>query len=165
MAEPISLVASGFGLADVATRLIVYLKDVKAAAETVQDDIDSLISEIETLKTVHENVEQELKRHAPSGLTGQDKDSLWFHTGKTLKGGQILIEKLERCVKEIYGEDPKVSGKRDGLSKQHRKRTRHSRLADLRDQVNSYNSALGLWMSIISLLVESSLHVVERLTA
>ena len=53
MADPFSILASGVGIADVAVRVIGYLKDVKAAAETVEDDIDSLISEVEALRVVH----------------------------------------------------------------------------------------------------------------
>ena len=137
MADPFSILASGVGIADVAVRVIGYLKDVKAAAETVEDDIDSLISEVEALRVVHANVELEFKRHAQNKSLSANENILWFHTGKTLKEGQKLTAKLEQCVREIYGSDPKVSGKRDGLIKQNRKRARQTQLSELHEQIHT----------------------------
>lgn len=162
MAEPISLIASGVGIADVAVRLIAYLKDVKAAAETVEDDIDRLISEIGSLAVLHGQVEAEFHKQRQNNQSSPQEDVLWFHTSKTLKEGQILTQKLEECVREIYGDDPKVQGKRDGLVKQHRKRSRDTRLVDFRSQIHTYHNALQIWLSMISRRVDV-VHLGQRM--
>ena len=133
MGEPFSILASGVGIADVAFRVVGYLKDVKKATETVEDDIDGLISEVEALQNVHSTVEAEFELHVRDKSLSPKENILWFHTGRNLKAGQRLTKKLDECVREIYGDDPNVEGKRDGLIKQHRKRSRDPRLSTLRE--------------------------------
>ena len=152
MADVFSVIASGVGIADVALRLIKYLRDVKKAAENIEDDIDLLITEVEALEAVHGELQRLLEKNVEDKNISPKETTLWFQTAKTLKAGQILSQKLEVCVREIYDDDPKVKGKRDALVKQHRKRSRDATLSDFRDQVHSYQGALQLWMSIISLL-------------
>lgn len=133
MADPLSILALGVGITDVSVRLIRYLRDVKKAAQTVEDDVDRLISEVEALQVLHGTVEDELKRHLLSKSLTAKENILWFNTGKTLKEGQILTNKLFESVQEIYQEDPSTTGKRDEILEQHRKRSREPRPADFRN--------------------------------
>lgn len=144
-------VASGVSIADVAIRLVTYLKDVKHAAGVIEDDIELLISEIETLQAVHTRLEQEFEGHVRNEGLSPKKKILWSHVGKTLKDGQALTRRLDACVRDVYRKDPKAKGKRDGLIKQHRKRSRDSSLSELRDQIHTYHGALQIWLNIILL--------------
>jgi len=150
MADPVSFLAAGVGIADVAFRVIKYLKDVKSAAETIDDDIGGLINEVESLKSVHGHLEQEFFKNVNDAL-GKEEKMLWFNTGQTLKNGQQLVQKLEDSVRQIYGENRTVTGKWDGLSKQHRKRTKDGIISGFRDQIGTYHGALQIWLNCISM--------------
>jgi hypothetical protein len=59
MADPVSFVAAGVGIADVGFRIVQHLKAVKASADALEEDIEALIAEIESLATVHGHLSQE----------------------------------------------------------------------------------------------------------
>lgn len=145
-----SAVVTAASLADITIRLIKYLRDVKQAAEDVDQDIDSLIREIECLQVAHDNIQEEYERHIHDATLDPKENILWFHTGKTLQETRQLVIKLETCVREIYGENPHTNGPIDGLRKQHRKRARDARLVDVRNQIHTNQNCLQLWFSIIS---------------
>ena len=88
MADPVSLVAAGVGIADVAFRLVKYLKDIKAAAKTIDEGIEGLINEVEGLQKVHGHLEKEYLKSVTNVEMGDDERSLWTSTGQTLKNGQ-----------------------------------------------------------------------------
>ncbi|RMZ68170.1 tetratricopeptide repeat domain-containing [Pyrenophora seminiperda CCB06] len=151
MADPVSLVAAGVGIADVAFRVIVYLKDVKAAAKTIDEDIEGLINEVEGLQKVHGHLEKEYLKSVTNVAMGDDERSLWTSTGQTLKNGQKLTEKLEASVKSIYGKNKLVTGKMDGWEKSLRKRNKDGMISGLRDQINTYQGALQMLLGFISM--------------
>lgn len=156
MADPISIFAAGVGIADVSIRLIKYLKDVKAAAESIEEDIGGLINEVEALMTVHGQLEHEYVRHTNDEGSSQEEKILWFNTGKTLKNGQTLVEKLDQSIRQIYGNDPRVAGKRDGLIKQHRKRNQEGVVFGFRNQISTCHGALKIWLECIAMSVMHS---------
>jgi len=151
MADPISIFAAGVGIADVSFRLIKYLKDVKAAAESIEEEIGGLISEVEALMAIHGQLEREYTRHAKNDATSQEEKVLWFNTEKTLKNGQRLVQKLDQSVRQIYGDHRLVAGKRDGLIKQHRKRNQERTIIGFRNQISTCHGALKIWLECISM--------------
>jgi len=151
MADPVSLVAAGVGIADVAFRLIVYLKDVKAAAKYIDEDIEGLINEVEGLQKVHGHLEKEYLKRVTNVTMNEEEKSLWASTGQTLKNGQKLTEKLEASVKCIYGGSKQVTGKLDGWDKSRRKRSKDNMISGLRDQINTYQGALQMLLGFISM--------------
>lgn len=151
MADPVSFLAAGVGIADVALRVISYLKDVKAAAETIEDDIEGLIDEVKALMVVHEHLEQQYLKNVNNDALEEKEKMLWIKTRRTLENGQKLTRKLEISVREIYGENRTVTGKWDGLRKQHRKRAKNGIISGLRDQINTYQGALSMWLTCISM--------------
>ncbi|KAF1979519.1 hypothetical protein BU23DRAFT_636550 [Bimuria novae-zelandiae CBS 107.79] len=126
MADPVSLLAAGIGMSDVAFRVIKYLMDVKAASKIIEGDIESLINEVEGLMAIHHELEKEFYENVRNGVLGRKETMLWFNIGQTLKNGQKLTLKLEACVRQIYGDNPSVTGKRNALIKQHRRRNNSS---------------------------------------
>jgi hypothetical protein len=157
MAEPFSILAAAVGVSDVCWRIAKYLKDVRAAAATVQDDIDALIREVEALGAVNESIDRAFKADI-STLKSTDLGTLWQHTGKTLKDCRTVIDNLERLVKDIYGKTgPKVVGKIDGLSKQSRSREKKAELFQIRDQLSTYQSQLQILLAGINMYVWISL--------
>ena len=151
MADPVSFLAAGVGIADVALRVITYLKDVKAAADTIEDDIEGLIDEVKALMAVYKHLELEYLKNVDNDALEEKEKLLWIETGHTLRNGQKLVRKLDDSVREIYGENRAVTGKRDGLLKQHRKRAKNGIISELRVQINTYQGALNMWLACISM--------------
>jgi len=151
MADPVSLVAAGVGIADVAFRLVKYLKDIKAAAKTIDEGIEGLINEVEGLQKVHGHLEKEYLKSVTNVEMGDDERSLWTSTGQTLKNGQKLTEKLEASVKSIYGDHRLATGRFDSLDKSRRKKSKDSMISGLRDQINTYQGALQMLLGFISM--------------
>lgn len=165
MADPVSFLATGVGIADVAFRVITYLKDVKAAADTIEDDIEGLIDEVKALMVVHKHLEQEFLKNVQKDALEEKEKMLWVETGRTLTNGQKLVRKLDITVKEIYGENRTVTGKRDGLLKQHRKRAKNGIISELRVQINTYQGALNMWLTCISMCaILLAVLVIPRIT-
>ncbi|KAF2032794.1 hypothetical protein EK21DRAFT_98630 [Setomelanomma holmii] len=151
MADPVSLVAAGVGISDVAFRVVHYLKDVNAAAKTVNSDIAALISEVDALKSVHGALEQELLRAFRNMRMSPEEKMLWFQTGKNLQQGQLLVRELEQCVKSIYAKSRTVTGRLDGLKKAHRKRSRDKKLTECRGKIAIYHGTLQFCLNFISI--------------
>jgi hypothetical protein len=151
MADPVSLVAAGVGIADIVVRLVRYLKNVKAIAKTIDDDIEGLINEIEGLQRVHGHLEKEYLKSVTNAKMGDEERRLWTSTGQTLKNGQKLTERLEISVRSIYGEDTQVAGKMDAWNKARRKKNKESMISGLRDQINTYHGALQMLLGFISM--------------
>jgi hypothetical protein len=125
------------------------LKNVKNAAETTEEDIQRLINEVEALKAMHGELEQEFGRRAKDDSSSQEESVLWFNTAKTLENGQALVKRLDQSVGQIYGDDRSVAGKRDGLLKQHRKRNQQVVISGFRSQINLCHSGLKIWLDRI----------------
>ena len=162
MAEPFSILAGGIAVAEVCWRVAKYLKDVRTAAVTVQNDIDALIREVEALGTINESIgrafETEISRSSNlSPLKSTHLEKLWKHTGQSLADCRTAIENLEGLVKDIYGKTgPKVVGKIDGLGKQSRNREKKAQLSQIRNQLSTYQSQLQILLSGINVYASIS---------
>jgi len=151
MAGTFQTVSAGFGLAGDIINLISYLKDVKKALETVEDDIDDLIKELEASDRLYRQLEKEYDQHPHQKTLSTHQQELWSLLRQTLQDGRASFEKLDKELKRVYGSDPKVQGRLDALKKQHRLRSRTPRLGAFRDQIHTYNSVLQMWLSRIAL--------------
>ncbi|KAI1510557.1 Tetratricopeptide repeat domain-containing protein [Pyrenophora tritici-repentis] len=151
MADVVSLVAAGVGIAEVAFRIIIYLKEIKATAKTIGEDIEGLINEIEGLQKVHGHLEKEYLKSVTNVNMGDDERSLWTSTGQTLKNGQKLTKKLEESVQSIYGDHKLVTGRLDCWDKSRRKKSKDSMISGLRDQIKTYQGALQMLLGFISM--------------
>ncbi|KAL1607692.1 hypothetical protein SLS60_002627 [Paraconiothyrium brasiliense] len=149
MADPFSFVAGGIGVADVVVRVIRYLKEVRAAYKSVEQDIARLIDQVERLMRVHQQLECFLDDHGNT-VPGSEEHTLWSHVGHTLQEGRQLAHKLEVVVKEIYGDSPNVTGKRDGIIKQHRLRGSNPTIRGIRDQIDTHNQFVEMYLSVIN---------------
>ncbi|KAF2006584.1 tetratricopeptide repeat domain-containing protein [Amniculicola lignicola CBS 123094] len=151
MADPVSVVAAGIGIADIAVRLITYLKDVKSAAEAIDDDIGDLVNEFEQFAVLHGELEREYLGNVNTITLGMEEKMMWFNVGKTLKVGQQLTQELEKHVRRIYGQSRTVIGRRDGLAKQHRQRTEQPIIAKYRTQIAGIHRALQIFLGCIQM--------------
>jgi NurA-like 5'-3' nuclease len=151
MADPVSFLAAGVGIADVAFRVVKYLKDVNEARKTIDTEISALISEVENLIALHSELEKKFLESVKRVGLADDERMLWSRAEKTLENGRDLVRRLEDSVKEIYGDSRTVTGKWDGLKKQDRKRSKNGTLSELRSQIGTYHGVLQMWLLCISM--------------
>ena len=145
--------SAAIGLARDVVDLIQYLRKVKAAMDTVEDDIDGLIKELQSLNSLYGQLERKYKHQPNPGTdnTPTPQQSLWSELGDTLKEGRATFDNFDKQLREVYGNDPKNKGKIDALVKQHKLRSRIPKMNALRDQIHTYNSVLHMYLMKISL--------------
>ena len=157
MADPFSIVAGTATLAEICFRVVRYLRDIHTAAATIEDDIAALIHEVEALDAINNSIQETFSNLLPTPSAGTNQTlgntaDLWKHTGRSLRNCQIVVEKLERLVKEIYGDTgPTVSNMRDGFGKSRRKISKEGSLRQCWDQLSTYQNALQVLLTTINL--------------
>lgn len=163
MAEPFSILSGALAVADVCWRIARYLRDVRASAATVQDDIDALIREVEALGTVNESIEKAFNADisTSSNLSpprSTHLETLWRHTRQSLEDCRTAIGNLEGLVKDIYGKTgPKVVSKIDALSKQSRSREKKAELSQIRERLSICQRQLQILLTGINVYDSVSL--------
>ena len=158
MADPFSIIAGTAGLLDVSWRLIKYIKDTQAAATKLEDDIESLLREIEALISVIESIQNVFASELSTSTRGASVAStnhvedLWRNTGESLRECRTLVEQMEDLVLSIAGHgDYKVKGKIDGFRRQLKKQSKDGKFRDLRQQLANYEGGLQILLSAINL--------------
>lgn len=157
MADPFSIIAGTAGITAICVRVVRYLRDIHTAKATIEDDIAALIHEIEALEAVnnsiHETFGDLLSAPSANPSLGNTAD-LWKHTGRSVRNCQIVVERLEKLVKEIYGKTgPTVTNMRDGFGKTRRKLSKKDALRQCWDQLSTYQNALQVLLTTITLYV------------
>lgn len=69
--------SAGIGLAKDVTQLVKYLRRVKKAMDTVEDDIDEMINELESLTSLYGQLEESYKRQAKDDTLDTRQRQLW----------------------------------------------------------------------------------------
>jgi hypothetical protein len=151
--DPVSFLAAEIGIADVAFRVLKYLKDVKKATNTTDADISAFIDEVSNLTTLYGELEKKFLDSVRRKVLADDEKMLWSRAGRTLETGQDLVRRLEDSVKDIYGDSRTIAGKWNGSRVQARKRSKNSALSELRGQIGIYHGVLQMWLLCISMYV------------
>ena len=157
MVDPFSIATGTAGLLDVCWRVISYLREVQTSASKVEEEIASLLREVEALYVVNKAIDAvwaaEQKAIPGVSLANPDRvESLWCNVGTTLQDCRITVEKLEISVKEIIGkEGAKVASKLDGIRKQLRKQSKDGELHHLRARLANYQSSLNVLLAALNL--------------
>ncbi|KAI9718168.1 MAG: hypothetical protein M1828_006800 [Chrysothrix sp. TS-e1954] len=157
MAELFSITASAIGIADVCVRAGRYLKDVYAASGRVEQDIDDLIKEIDTVKVVTDSIEGAFttefsKPTSRDGAALTKREELWKNVNKSLQDCEAIVKRLEHLAKSIHGQSgPKVTGRLDSLSKWSRQRDKAPVLLATRHQLKVCQKGLELLLATIGL--------------
>lgn len=155
--DPFSIAAGTAGLLDVCWRVISYLHEVQASANKVEEEIASLLKEVEALYVVNKAIDgvwaAEQKVIPGASLADPGRvESLWRNVGTILQDCQRTVEKLEISVKGIIGkEGAKVASKLDGIRKQLRRQSKDGELHQLRAQLTNYQSSLNVLLTALNL--------------
>jgi hypothetical protein len=157
MMDPISIIASTASIVDVCVRLARYLRDVHQAAVTIEDDIKSLIREVDALKSVSSSIQKTFEFNRPSPLSdarNETNEELWKHVKQNLENCKDVAERLEDIVKEVYGQHgPKIDSFRGAVVASHRKRRKKSDMRQCRDQLVTYQNVLPILLQFINMCV------------
>ena len=162
MADPFSIAAGTVGLLDVCWRLCSYLKDLQAGAKKVDDEVVSLLREIEEFGAVADAIQ---KHHTESkATTSSEKESVdtkqintyWRDLGPNIAGSKNILQNLEIQINIIIGKESSKEAsslviKFDRLRKQLRKDSKEGEINKLRSQLKTYYSNLQLRLQLITL--------------
>lgn len=158
--DPFSITVGAVSLADVCWRLIKFLRDIPAAIASVHKEIETLASEVESLRSIVASVQECLHDNhanpavASSPLKAANLETLWKNCKRSLDTCQDVTTQLEYLVQEIYGKAASnVGGKLDGLSKESRRRDKAADVQRLRDKLSIEKENLQILLTGISLLV------------
>ncbi|KAJ5316926.1 hypothetical protein N7508_001434 [Penicillium antarcticum] len=155
--DPLSITAGAIGIADVCLRVVIFLKDIPGAVAAVQQEINALISEVESLRAVLASVEATFNGDigSPARLsllkaTNLEDLSRKFRT--SIEDCYDLATRLEQMTKKVYGKSGStVIGKVDGLRKEFRRRDKDADLGRLRIELSAEKHNLTLLLNGISL--------------
>ena len=104
MADPFSIVAGTAGLADVCIRVSRFLIQAKDGFRAVDQDLDDLFQEIESLRSINDLVQRSYTEGSID-KTGSDNqqilDTHWYATQNTLASCRRTVEQIESLLKEI----------------------------------------------------------------
>lgn len=158
--DPFTLITGTVGLLDVCIRVVGYLNNIRASAGKVEQEIEALSLEINTLLAVYHSLRDfwTTKRKAiPSSRASEDDkiriDSLWDGVIANLNKCEVTVGQLEKLLKEIIGKDgsAKVSGKIDGIRKQLRKQSKDSDFPQIRQRLSNFQGSLQLLLTALNL--------------
>jgi hypothetical protein len=155
--DPLSITAGAIGIADVCLRVVLFLKDIPGTVAAVQQEINVLIAEVESLRVVLGAVEGTFKgaQGSPGRMTllkATNLEDLSKEFCSSINACSDLTTRLEDVTKRIYGKSGfKVTGKIDGLKKELRRRDKDSDLGRLRMELSAEKHNLTLLLDGINL--------------
>lgn len=155
--DPFSISVGTLALLQFSLQLGKYLKDVYDAAASFQEEIGSLLSEIQDLESVNKSIGHLQKSGfngytaGQSGLSHQDRE-IWQNTAKTLENCSKTVKRLQTVLQAITGKSGlKVTGWRDGVKKALRKQAKDGELNEIRLKLSAYRASLNISLTLLNL--------------
>jgi hypothetical protein len=172
MADPFSILVNVAGVADVLVRIGAYLKAIASDAKIIDDYIQDLTKELETLKSVITSVQDTFKAQmdifrSPTDTPESDSETnLWRRVGETMTSCLRGVHTCETVVKAICGSgSSNLPHALDRLAKAHRKMSKAETIRQCRDQLATYHRNLQVLLTAINLYVALPITYVKCLTA
>lgn len=120
MADPISILASAVSIADVCIRLSRFLREAKRGIQSVDEDLDGLLSDITTLQDVINSIAVHFKQETARYKKGEDDEKttraehieisdLWRTFHNKLTECLATLEDFDTLRKKIEGDSSKPS--------------------------------------------------------
>ncbi|MCJ1283494.1 hypothetical protein MMC26_002824 [Xylographa opegraphella] len=157
--DPFSLLTGAVGLVAICTQLVLSLRDIHAAAATVDQEVEALSGDVENVKSVVEIIYAALKKRADREPNGPQETTAksWHNATKTLagviRGCEDKLTKLSLLVRDIKGgERSGLLGKFDDFRKQLRKLSKDEDYRRLRAELTNSLVTLQLMLNTIQLL-------------
>ena len=116
--DPVSLIASVFGTADVTFRLSRFLRRTIRGSRDVDEDIVRILDQVESLSLINRNIKEiisapDFAPKPPGSFAGHNSltqkwTELWRNTEKVSLEAQRLLKELEKLLRYILGENEEV---------------------------------------------------------
>ena len=154
MADPFSIVAGTAGLADVCVRLARFIKQANAGFRTVDQELQNLFQETESLRSINDLVKRSYIDgfHAKSDCDQQHiLDTHWRATQNTLTSCQRIVEQIEALLKEITDAGSGKHVRLDQLRKWLKQQSKEEVFNTLREKLKAHQIALQLSLSAVSM--------------
>lgn len=144
MMDPFSIITGTIGVIDVCWRFGKYLKDLQAGAAKVDDEVASLLREIEALASVTEIIQIKYKKlqDPPSYEESESKQivNLWRNIASNQQDSRLILEDLRELVESIPGKEStktssKIARKLDGFRKQLKKQSKENEFYKLQSRL------------------------------
>lgn len=172
MADPFSIVAGAIGVADACIRLTQNIQQLQRDYVSVQDELNTLGGDILSLRNFCVTIETTFREGSESLATIHPKtgahqsERLLWHLKEALDNCGKVISQLNDVVTKIRGNaDPSTPSTLDVLGMAMRKKSRQDDLQNCRAQLATYQSALQLVLSTITLYVSHAFPTLSRLKA
>lgn len=168
--DPLSIIASTIGIADVCWRVFQYLKNVREASGSIQGEIEGLQRELSSLRHVNEALEGiYTKDHSTSKYNiptqrrlacNEKVHLLWLDVNEIREGCKEAVEDLEILLKEKFGPlikgivgkgETKVTSTLDGLKKQLRRQSKSEDLTQFRLRLSNYQGRLQVLLTALNM--------------
>ena len=140
---------AAIGLFGQAVTLVNYVREVKAAIDTIDEDIEELIKDLEALKELQGQLKDECSRQSQRSSLAGPQQGLWSYVEKTMRLIQGSLQKFTTELEGVYGANPKRQGLRDAFKKQHRLRGKASKFQAWRVSISQQNGVIQTLLQMI----------------
>ena len=155
--DPFSIVVGSASLAQLSVQLGQYLKNIYDTAVSFEEDLGSLLSEVQDLESVNKSIEHfhksEVRGYAAeqSSLPHEEQE-IWRNTINTLQSCSKTVKRLQNVLQDVIGKKGlKVTGWRDGVKKALRKQAKDGAISEIRLQLSSHRASLNVYLTLFSL--------------
>jgi len=165
MADLFSVIVNALSVADVCARLVSFLVKVRQGTKTVDDDLNKLIEEINSLSSVcliiHGTFEKDFKAKEVISARPNPADSgeeaigrLWHYTDTTLESCRTTLSHLDKLLADVLGDNgSKISSPWSSLRKYLRKQSRDDELVQLGQRLSKAHDCLQILLTALNLFV------------
>lgn len=153
MAEPFSIIAGAAGLADVCVRFTNFLKQAKDGFQRVDEDLEQLSKEIETLYFVNNLIKCSFEANPATTKHSNDQRILldqWEATQVTVASCQEIIEELNDLMIRILASGSSKHVRLNSLRKYLKLQSKEDEFAGLRRKLNAHQTALQTSLASIN---------------
>ena len=153
--DPLSITAGTIGIIDVCTRVALYLRNIKKATESIDQDIQTLWDDVNAIGKTSSILKEiyEARLITKEGVSVFEKTKLsetWQNVAEILPKCEVTIRKLQILIEEIqtlgWLKGPK---KLEPLVRQLKKLVREDDYLSLRRDLSNYGNTLQMLLSAI----------------
>jgi hypothetical protein len=153
MADPFSIIAGAVGVVDVAVKVVKFIEKTKKGADSVDGDLQDLVTEIESLKHTSQVIQDAFEKDMKDGKTTQDNPAAgtWLAASNALADCNAALVGMDGALTKMKGE--KGSSTLDRLKRHFRKLAHDEEFGLLRQRLDKghhrlQTSLLTLGMSV-----------------
>jgi hypothetical protein len=153
MADPFSIIAGTIGVVDVAVRLIRFIDKTKKGADSVDGDLQDLVTEIENLKYTSEVIHDAFEKDMKEGNTTKDNPTAgtWLAASNALADCNVALSGMDNALVKMMGENG--SSRFDRLRRHFRRLAQDEEFGHLRQRLDKGHHRLQTLLLTLNMSV------------